>query len=100
MLVDDICKKKQMGKQTELILLGFSKVFNKGAHKTNFKITLLWNFGQNTKLGYHNWVKYFSDSRCQAVGFLYFLFILPDPLSSIIGRCTLYTPGCRIKAYK
>ena len=21
-------------------------------------------------------------------------------LSSIIGRCTLYTPGCRMKAYK
>ena len=23
----------------------------------------------------------------------FFLYILPDPLSSIIGRCTLYTPG-------
>ena len=30
----------------------------------------------------------------------FFLYILPDPLSSIIGRCTLYTPGCRMKAYK
>ena len=28
-----------------------------------------------------------------------FLYILPDPLSSIIGRCTLYTPVCRMKAY-
>ena len=23
----------------------------------------------------------------------FFLYILPDPLSSIIDRCTLYTPG-------
>ena len=30
----------------------------------------------------------------------FFLYILPDLLSSIIDRCTLYTPGCRIKAYK
>ena len=28
----------------------------------------------------------------------FFLYILPDPLSSIIGRCTLYTPGCRMKS--
>ena len=30
----------------------------------------------------------------------FFLYILPDPLASIIGRCTLYTPGCRMNAYK
>ena len=99
-LHDEICKNMQMWKQLDLILLDFSKVFNKIAHKTNFKITLLWNLGQNTKLGYHYWVKYFSDSRCQAVVFLYFLDILPDPLSIFIGRCTLYTRGCKIKAYK
>ena len=28
---------------------------------------------------------------------LFFLYILPDPLSSTIGMCTLYTTGCRIK---
>ena len=27
----------------------------------------------------------------------FLLYILPDPLSSIVGRCTL---GCRMKAYK
>ena len=28
-------------------------------------------------------------------------FLLPDPLfASIISMCTLYTPGCRMKAYK
>ena len=32
--------------------------------------------------------------------FLSSLYILPDPLGSIIGRCTLYTPGCRMKAYE
>ena len=30
----------------------------------------------------------------------FFLYIVPDPLSSIIGRCTLYTPVCRMNAYK
>ena len=35
-----------------------------------------------------------------AVFLSFFLYILPDPLSSIIGRCTLYTPGCRMKACK
>ena len=30
----------------------------------------------------------------------FFLYILPSARSSIIGRCTLYTPGCRMKAYK
>ena len=25
--------------------------------------------------------------------FFFFLYTLPDPLSSIIGRCTLYTSG-------
>ena len=32
--------------------------------------------------------------------FFFFLYILPDALLSIIGRCTLYTRGCRMKAYK
>ena len=32
--------------------------------------------------------------------FLFYFYILPDPLSSIIDRCTLYIPGCRMKAYK
>ena len=30
----------------------------------------------------------------------FFLSILPDLLASIIGSCALYTPGCRMKAYK
>ena len=38
---------------------------------------------------------------CLSLSFLsFFLYILPDPLSSIMGRCTLYTPGCRMKAFK
>ena len=31
--------------------------------------------------------------------FLFFLYILSDPLSSIIGRCTLYTPGYLPQVY-
>ena len=39
------------------------------------------------------------SSMCLIISFKtnllsFFLYILPDPLSSIIGRCTLYTPGC------
>ena len=30
-----------------------------------------------------------------SLSFSFFLYILPDPLSSIIGRCTLYTPILR-----
>ena len=33
MLVNEIAKNMQMGKQTDLILLDFSKVFDKVAHK-------------------------------------------------------------------
>ena len=39
----------------------------------------------------------FGPSNSLATPFgSFFLYILPDPLSSIIGRCTLYTPGCRM----
>ena len=60
-------KNMQIGKQTDLILIDFSKAYDKVAHKTNFKIKLVWNSGQNTELCYHNWVKNFLDSRSQAV---------------------------------
>ena len=53
MLVDEISKNIQMGKQTDLILLDFSKAFDNQSctRETDFKITLLWNSGQNTELG-------------------------------------------------
>ena len=53
MLVDEIATDMQMGKQTELILLDFSKAFDKVAQsqETDFKTTLLRNSGQNIKLG-------------------------------------------------
>ena len=36
----------------------------------------------------------------QERSFFLSLYTAWRPLSSIIGRCTLYTPGCRMKAYK
>ena len=30
----------------------------------------------------------------------FFFYILHDPLTSIIDRCTLYTRGCRTKAFR
>ena len=51
MLVDEISKNMQMGKQTDLILLDFSKAFDKVAHEKLISKLLFWNSGQNTKLG-------------------------------------------------
>ena len=51
MPVDEISKVMQMGRQTDLILLDFSKAFDKVAHeKLNFQITFLWNSGEHTLL--------------------------------------------------
>ena len=40
-----------------------------------------------------------KTSGTHKVRFTFFLCILPDPLSNIIIRCTLYTPDCRMKVY-
>ena len=63
MLVDEISKSMQMGKQTELILLDFSKAFNKVAHEK--LISKLHFYGIRGKT--LSWVKDFLDSRSQAV---------------------------------
>ena len=43
MLIDELSKTMQMGKQTDLILLDFSKGFDKVAHeKTHPKVASLW----------------------------------------------------------
>ena len=52
MLVDKISKSMQMGKQTDLIRLDFSKAFDKVAHeKLISKLHFYGIRGQNTKLG-------------------------------------------------
>ena len=51
MLVDEIAKTMQIGKQTDLILLDFSKAFDKVAHEKLISKLHLWNSGQHTKLG-------------------------------------------------
>ena len=63
MLVDEISKKMQMGKQTDLILLDFSKAFDKVAHEK--LISKLHCYGIRGKT--LSWVKDFLDSRSQAV---------------------------------
>ena len=63
MLVDEISKNMQMGKQTDLILLDFSKVFDKVAHeKLISKLHFYGILGKTL-----SWVKDFLDSRSQAV---------------------------------
>ena len=43
MLIDELSKTMKMGKQTNLILLDFSKAFDKVAHeKTHPNVALLW----------------------------------------------------------
>ena len=63
MLVDEISKSMQMGKQTDLILLDFSKAFDKVAHQK--LISKLYFYGIRGKT--LSWVKDFLDSRSQAV---------------------------------
>ena len=49
MLVDEIAENLQTGKRTDLILLDFSKAFDKVVHEK--LVSKLWNSGQNIKLG-------------------------------------------------
>ena len=59
MLVDEISKIMQMGKQTDLILLDFSKAFDKVAHeKLISKLHFYGIWGKTL-----SWVKGFLDSR-------------------------------------
>ena len=61
MLIDELAKNMQMGKQTDLILLDFSKAFDKVAHEK----LLLHHYGiRGDTL---KWIKDFLDNRKQAV---------------------------------
>ena len=51
MLIDELAKNMQMGKQTDLILLDFSKAFDKVAHeKTPPKTSPLWHQRRHSKM--------------------------------------------------
>ena len=63
MLVDEIAKNMRMGKQNDLILLAFSKAFDKVAPEK--LISKLHFYGIRAKI--LSWVKDFLDSRSQAV---------------------------------
>ena len=63
MLVNEIAKNMQMGKQTDLILLDFSKALDKVAHEK--LISKLHFYGIQGKT--FSWVKDFLDTRSQAV---------------------------------
>ena len=71
MLVDEIAKNMLMGKQTDLILLDYSKAFDKIAHEK--LISKLHFYGIRDKT--LSWVKDFLDSP-QAVFFFFFFFLL------------------------
>ena len=63
MLIDELSKNMQMGKQTDLILLDLSKAFVKVAHE---KLLLkLHHYG--IRRGTLKWIKDFLDNRKQAV---------------------------------
>ena len=63
MLVDEIAKNTQIGKKTDLILLDFSKAFDKVAHEK--LISKLRFYEIRGKI--LSWVKDFWNSRSQAV---------------------------------
>ena len=63
MLIDELAKNMQMGKQTDLILLDFSKAFDKVAHqKLLLKLHHYGIRGDTLK-----WIEDFLDNRKQAV---------------------------------
>ena len=65
MLIDELSKTMQMGKQTDLILLDFSKAFDKVSHeKLIQKLHHYGIIGDTLK-----WIKAFLDNRKQAVVF-------------------------------
>ena len=63
MLVDELSKSMQSGKQTDLILLDFSKAFDKVAHE---KLLLKLHF-YGIRGNILNWIKDFLDNRTQSV---------------------------------
>ena len=63
MLVDEIAKNMQRGKQTDLILLDFSNAYDKVTHEK--LVSKLQSYGIRGKT--LSWVKDFLDSRSQAV---------------------------------
>ena len=63
MLIDELARNMQMGKQTDLILLASSKAFDKVAHeKLLLKLHHYGSRGDTLK-----WIKDFLDNRKQAV---------------------------------
>ena len=63
MLVDELAKNMQMGKQTDLILLEFSKAFDKVAHEN--LLPKLHQYGIRGDI--LRWIKDFLDNRKQTV---------------------------------
>ena len=63
MLVDEIAKNMQMGKQIDLILLDFSKAYDKVAHEKLISKLQFYEIRGKTL----SWVKDFLDSRSQAI---------------------------------
>ena len=63
MLVDKLAKNMQMGKQTDVILLDFSKAFDKVAHEKLLLKLHQYGIRGNTL----NWIKNFLDNRKQTV---------------------------------
>ena len=62
MLIDELAKNMQMGKQTDFILLDFSKAFDKVAHEKLLKLHHYGIRGDTLK-----WIKDFLNNRKQAV---------------------------------
>ena len=61
MLVDELAKNMQSGKQTDLIRLDFSKAFDKAAHEKLLLKLHFYGIRGNTL----NWIKDFLDNKTQ-----------------------------------
>lgn len=63
MLIDELAKNMQSGKQTDLVLLDFSKAFDKVAHEKLLQKLHFYGIRGTTL----NWIKDFLDNRTQSV---------------------------------
>ena len=90
--IDDVTRNLDDGKQTDVLIMDFSKAFDKVSH--NFLIHKLNHYGIKVKV--NNWIERFLSGRTQAVivvgeNFTYLLSIMECPWARSLDQVCSYT---------